>query len=70
MLDYQDCGTRPVDVKRAQLDFYESRALKYLLSPLRIAFLCVRCDLIDGLIPTITGWFGQTNPFAFDAKAL
>jgi selenocysteine lyase/cysteine desulfurase len=66
--DYQDCGTRPVDVKRLQLDFYVSGALKYLLSPSGIAFLYVRRDLIDSLIPTITGWFGQTNPFAFDVK--
>jgi len=66
--DYQDCGTRPVDVKRLQLDFYVSGALKYLLSPSGIAFLYVRSDLTDSLIPTITGWFGQTNPFAFDVK--
>jgi selenocysteine lyase/cysteine desulfurase len=66
--DYQDCGTRPVDVKHLRLDFYVSGALKYLLAPSGIAFLYVRRDLIDSLIPTITGWFGQTNPFAFDVK--
>jgi selenocysteine lyase/cysteine desulfurase len=66
--DYQDCGTRRVDVKRQQLDFYVSGALKYLLSPSGIAFLYVRRDLIKSLQPTITGWFGQTNPFAFDLK--
>jgi selenocysteine lyase/cysteine desulfurase len=66
--DYQDCGTRPVDVKRLKLDFYVSGALKYLLSPSGIAFLYVRRDLIESLTPTITGWFGQTNPFAFDVK--
>jgi len=66
--DYQDCGTRPVDVKGLLLDFYVSGALKYLLSPSGIAFLYVRRDLIDSLIPTVTGWFGQTNPFAFDVK--
>jgi selenocysteine lyase/cysteine desulfurase len=66
--DYQDCGTRPIDVKRLQLDFYVSGALKYLLSPSGIAFLYVRRELIDSLVPTITGWFGQTNPFAFDVR--
>jgi selenocysteine lyase/cysteine desulfurase len=66
--DYQDCGTRPVDVKRQELDFYVSGALKYLLAPSGIAFLYVRRDLINSLQPTITGWFGQTNPFAFDLK--
>jgi selenocysteine lyase/cysteine desulfurase len=66
--DYQDCGTRPVDVKELRLDFYVSGALKYLLSPSGIAFLYVRRGLIDSLTPTITGWFGQSNPFAFDVK--
>jgi selenocysteine lyase/cysteine desulfurase len=66
--DYQDCGTRPVDVKALDLDFYVTGALKYLLSPSGIAFLYVRPELIRALTPTITGWFGQQNPFAFDVK--
>lgn len=66
--DYQDCGTRPVDVKALDLDFYVSGALKYLLCPSGIAFLYVRPELIRSLTPTITGWFGQQNPFAFDVK--
>ncbi len=66
--DYQDCGTRPVDVKALNLDFYVTGALKYLLSPSGIAFLYVRPELIKVLTPTITGWFGQQNPFAFDVK--
>ena len=35
-----------------------------------IAFLYVRRELIEQLQPTVTGWFGRANPFAFDAKAL
>lgn len=66
--DYQDCGTRPVNVKALDLDFYVSGALKYLLSPSGIAFMYVRPQLIKSLTPTITGWFGQQNPFAFDVK--
>ena len=66
--DYQDCGTRPVDVKALDLDFYVTGALKYLLCPSGIAFLYVRPELIKKLTPTITGWFGQENPFAFDVK--
>lgn len=66
--DYQDCGTRPVNVKALDLDFYVTGALKYLLSPSGIAFLYVRKELIKSLTPTITGWFGQQNPFAFDVK--
>jgi selenocysteine lyase/cysteine desulfurase len=66
--DYQDCGTRPVDVKALDLDFYVTGALKYLLCPSGIAFMYVRPELIKKLTPTITGWFGQENPFAFDVK--
>ncbi|NDQ55458.1 MAG: aminotransferase class V-fold PLP-dependent enzyme [Acidipila sp.] len=66
--DYQDCGTRPVDVKALDLDFYVSGALKYMLCPSGVAFLYVRPELIRSLTPTITGWFGQRNPFAFDVK--
>jgi selenocysteine lyase/cysteine desulfurase len=68
--DYQDCGTRPVDVRAANLDFYVTGTLKYLLGPPGLAFLYVRKELIDSLRPTITGWFAQTNPFAFDVKHL
>ena len=28
----------------------------------------VRKELISSLVPTITGWFAQTNPFAFDPQ--
>jgi selenocysteine lyase/cysteine desulfurase len=66
--DYQDCGTRSVDVKALDLDFYVSGALKYLLCPSGIAFMYVRPELITSLTPTITGWFAQQNPFAFDVK--
>jgi selenocysteine lyase/cysteine desulfurase len=66
--DYQDCGTRPIDVKALDVDFYVSGALKYLLCPSGIAFLYVRSELISSLTPTITGWFAQQNPFAFDVK--
>src|ERR1700739_4631865 len=69
MLDnYQDCGTRPVDVKAMDLDFFVTGTLKYLLGPPGLAFMYVRKELISSLIPTVTGWFGQANPFAYDPK--
>jgi selenocysteine lyase/cysteine desulfurase len=68
--DYQDCGTRPVNVRTAELDFYVTGTLKYLLGPPGLAFLYVRKELIESLEPTITGWFAQTDPFAFDVKHL
>jgi len=68
--DYQDCGTRPVNVRTADVDFYVTGTLKYLLGPPGLAFLYVRKELIASLQPTITGWFAQSNPFAFDGKHL
>lgn len=66
--DYQDCGTRPVDVKAMDLDFYVTGTLKYLLGPPGLAFLYVRRELIEGLVPYMTGWFAQKDPFAFDVR--
>jgi selenocysteine lyase/cysteine desulfurase len=66
--DYQDCGTRPIDVKALDLDFFVTGTLKYLLGPPGMAFMYVRKELISSLIPTVTGWFGQANPFAYDPK--
>ena len=66
--DYQDCGTRPVDVKALNLDFFVTGTLKYLLGPPGLAFMYVRKELIPSLVPTVTGWFAQTNPFDFDTQ--
>lgn len=66
--DYQDAGTRPIDVKGMQVDAYVSGTLKYLLGPPGLAFLYVRKSIAESLVPTVTGWFGQRNPFAFDVK--
>ncbi len=65
---YQDCGTRPLDVKELGVDFYVSGTLKYLLGPPGVAFLYVRRELAPSLAPAVTGWIGQANPFAFDLK--
>lgn len=66
--DYQDCGTRPVNVKAMNLDFYLTGTLKYLLGPPGLAFLYVREELISSLAPSITGWFAQENPFAYNPQ--
>ena len=66
--DYQDCGTRPIDAKAMDLDFYLTGTLKYLLGPPGLAFLYVRKELIQSLAPTLTGWFAQANPFAYNPQ--
>jgi selenocysteine lyase/cysteine desulfurase len=66
--DYQDSGTRPISVKTMQVDVYVAGTLKYLLGPPGLAFMYVRKSIAESLVPTVTGWFGQRNPFAFDVR--
>ena len=68
--DYQDSGTRPIDVKAMEVDAYVSGTLKYLLGPPGLAFMYVSRSIAESLVPTVTGWFGQRNPFAFDVRLL
>ena len=68
--DYQDCGTRPVDVKALDVDIYVTGTLKYLLGPPGLAMMYVRPELTKALLPTISGWFAQSNPFLFDVRKL
>jgi selenocysteine lyase/cysteine desulfurase len=67
---YQTAGTTPIDVRAMDVDFLAAGNLKFLMGVPGVAFLYVRRELIDSLTPTITGWFGRANPFAFDAKRL
>jgi selenocysteine lyase/cysteine desulfurase len=67
---YQDCGTRPIDVKALDVDFYVTGTLKYLLGPPGLAFLYVREELIERLVSPVTSWMGQREVFAFNPKVL
>jgi selenocysteine lyase/cysteine desulfurase len=67
---YQALGTMPVDVRESGVDFLASGNLKYLMGVPGIAFLYVRPGLAETLQPSVTGWFGRANPFAFDMKHL
>ncbi len=67
---YQDCGTRPLDVKALDVDFFVTGTLKYLLGPAGLAFLYVRRELIEKLTPTVTSWMGHRDVFAFNTKQL
>jgi len=68
--DYQRTGSGPIDVHALGVDFMVTGCLKYLLAAAGIGFLYVRRDLIERFEPTITGWFGRINPFAFRIDAL
>jgi selenocysteine lyase/cysteine desulfurase len=68
--DYQRTGSGPIDVHALGVDFMVTGCLKYLIAAAGIGFLYVRRDLIERFEPTITGWFGRVNPFAFRIDAL
>ena len=67
---YQTLGTEPIDVKALDVDALAGGTLKYLMASAGIAFLYVRRTLAEQLRPTVTGWFGRSHPFAFDATTL
>ena len=67
---YQTVGTVPIDVKAMGADFLAAGNLKYLMGVPGVAFLYVRRELIERLHPTVTGWFGRANPFAFQVNRL
>jgi selenocysteine lyase/cysteine desulfurase len=64
--DFQDAGTRPIDVKAMDVDFYVTGMLKYLLGPPGVAFLYVKRSLIETLTPPVTSWMAQRNVSAYD----
>jgi selenocysteine lyase/cysteine desulfurase len=67
---YQDCGTRPIDVKAIEADFYVTGALKYLLGPPGLAFLYVKRSLVESLTSPLTSWMAQRDVFAYNTQKL
>ncbi|TDD17433.1 aminotransferase class V-fold PLP-dependent enzyme [Nonomuraea diastatica] len=67
---YQGAGVTPIDVKRLGCDYLAAGSLKYLLGLPGLAFLYVRGGMEQQREPELTGWFGRTDPFAFDPRLL
>lgn len=65
---YQGAGQLEIDVKELDVDFLATGTQKYLLGIPGIAFLYIKEEIAERLIPKVTGWFGQKNPFAFNIK--
>ena len=63
---YQGLGTLDFDVQKVGPDFVVGGMVKYLLGTAGIGFLYVRRALIESLVPTVTGWFAQSDIFAMD----
>lgn len=63
---YQSLGSLDFDVQQIKPDFVVGGMVKYLLGTAGIGFLYVREALIESLVPTVTGWFAQSDIFAMD----
>jgi selenocysteine lyase/cysteine desulfurase len=67
---YQTIGTQAIDVRALDVDFLAAGTLKYLMGSPGIAFLYVKPEVAERLEPTLTGWFGQRDPFSFEVDRL
>jgi kynureninase len=66
--DFHGAGIVPIDVHEVGCDFYTTGVLKWLCGGPGLTFLYVRRDLIPQLEPTVTGWWGQAQPFEFSLE--
>ncbi|MEO7296196.1 MAG: aminotransferase class V-fold PLP-dependent enzyme, partial [Candidatus Limnocylindria bacterium] len=67
---YQATGIVPTDLGTTEIDIYVSGTLKWLFGGPGTAFLRVRPELREALLPTTTGWFSSARQFAFAVDEL
>jgi kynureninase len=65
---YQSVGTVPLDVGALGVDFATGGSVKWLCGGPGAAWLYVRPDLAEQLEPTLVGWQGHAEPFAFEPE--
>jgi kynureninase len=65
---YQSVGTVPLDVQELGVDFAAGGSVKWLCGGPGAAWLYVRPDLSERLEPTLVGWQGHAEPFAFEPE--
>ena len=63
---YQAAGAVPLDVGALGVDVLTAGTVKYLLASAGLAFMFVRQDLHERLLPTQTGWFADEDIFRMD----
>lgn len=67
---YQSLGQIPFDVRETAVDFLVGGGLKWLLGGPGVAFLYVRRELVEELVPSVTGWFADRDQFRFEPRRL
>ncbi|GAA4377017.1 hypothetical protein GCM10023166_28870 [Paeniglutamicibacter cryotolerans] len=67
---YQGAGVVPFSAAGIGCDYLVTGNLKYLLGLPGIAMLYVRDCMNVERSAQLTGWFGRTNPFAFDPEVV
>jgi selenocysteine lyase/cysteine desulfurase len=65
---YQTAGSLPLDVGALGVDLLTTGALKYLLGSAGLAFMWCRPELVERVVPTVTGWFAAEDVGAMDAR--
>jgi kynureninase len=63
---YQSAGQVPVDLRADDIDVLIAGPLKWLMGGPGLAYTVVRRELIAGMKPTTTGWFGAADQFDFE----
>jgi selenocysteine lyase/cysteine desulfurase len=63
---YQAVGAVTVDAPALGVDFMTAGTVKYLLASAGLAFMYVRRELHERLLPTQTGWFADEDIFRMD----
>ncbi len=66
--DYQGTGQIPMNVVAQDVDILVTGTLKWLMGGPGLAFVYIREGLLPTLQPTIAGWFGHREQFAFKAR--
>ena len=65
---YHSLGQIPFDAPASGVDVVVGGGLKWLLGGPGIAFAYVRDELVTRLAPSVAGWFGHRDQFAFDTR--
>jgi kynureninase len=67
---YQAAGTVPMRLDALGVDFAVGGSVKWLCGGPGAGYLYVRPDLVDSLQPSVVGWAGHAEPFAFETGGI